>query len=101
MVLLTWNLQGRVKRRPEQAAAIRTVDADVIALQEVTPTTVAPWAEDLLAAGYHVLTTAAGDRPPGRRRLGLVTASRAPLARAPAADVPWPERVLAARTAGV
>src|SRR4029453_10110879 len=75
MWLLTWNVYGRVRRRPEQAAAVLASEADVIAPQEVTPTTVAGWTQDLEAAGYHVLTTAAGPRPEGRRRLGLLLAS--------------------------
>jgi exonuclease III len=101
MWLLTWNVYGRVRRRPEQAAAVLASDADVIALQEVTPTTVTGWTQDLEGAGYHVLTTAAGPRPEGRRRLGLIMASRTPLAAAAPVDVPWPERVLPARTAGL
>jgi exonuclease III len=101
MWLLTWNVYGRVRLRPEQAAAVLASEADVIALQEVTPTTVAGWTEDLRRAGYHVLTTADGPRPADRRRLGLIVASRAPLSGAAPVDVPWPERVLPARTAGL
>jgi endonuclease/exonuclease/phosphatase family metal-dependent hydrolase len=101
MWLLTWNVYGRVRLRPEQAAAVLAAAADVIALQEVTPTTVAGWTEDLRGAGYNVLTTAAGQRPADRRRLGLILASRSPLSAAPPVDVPWPERALAARTAGL
>jgi exonuclease III len=101
MWLLTWNVYGRVRLRPEQAAAVLATEADVIALQEVTPTTVAGWTEDLGAAGYHVVTTADGPRPPDRRRLGLIVASRAPLSPAARVDVPWPERVIATRTAGL
>ena len=63
MWLLTWNVYGRVRLRPEQAAAVLAAAADVIALQEVTPTTVAAWTQDLRAAGYEVLTTADGPRP--------------------------------------
>ena len=33
MWLLTWNVYGRVRRRPEQAAAVLAAAADVIALQ--------------------------------------------------------------------
>jgi exonuclease III len=101
MWLLTWNVYGRVRRRPEQVAAVLAAEADLIALQEVTPTTVAGWTKDLQGAGYQVLTPAAGPGPRGRRRLGLIIASRPPLSAAPPVDVPWPERVLAARTAGL
>jgi exonuclease III len=101
MRLLTWNVAGRVRRRAEQREAVLSVDADVVALQEVTPTTVAGWTEDLGAAGYGVRTTGAGPRPEGRRRLGVLVASREPLRAGPDVDVPWPERLLAVRTGGL
>lgn len=101
MRLLTWNVAGRVRRRPEQAHAVLGVEADVVALQEVTPTTVGAWTQDLREAGYDVLTTAAGPRPEGRRRLGLIMASRLGLSAVPPVGVPWPERVMATRTGGL
>jgi endonuclease/exonuclease/phosphatase family metal-dependent hydrolase len=34
--LVTWNVAGRVTRQPAQAAAVTSLAADVVALQEVT-----------------------------------------------------------------
>jgi len=104
MRVLTWNVAGRVKRRAEQVDAVLGTDADVVALQEVTPTTAAGWATDLEAAGYAVATTGSGPRPPRRRRLGVLTAARGGLeSRSPGegggVGVPWPERLLVARAA--
>jgi exonuclease III len=97
MRLLTWNVAGRVKRRAEQVAAVLGVDADVVALQEVTPTNAAGWVSDLEAAGYAVATTGAGPRPEDRRRLGVLTAARGGLEPIEPIDAPWPERVLGVR----
>jgi exonuclease III len=101
MRVLTWNVAGRVKRRGEQAAAVLEADADVIALQEVTPTTAAGWTADLEAAGYEVATTGHGPRPEGRRRLGVLTAAREQVRELPPPPLPWPERLLAARVGDV
>ncbi len=101
MRLLTWNVAGRVKRRGEQAEALLGAGADVVALQEVTPTTAGGWVADLEAAGYAVATTGGGPRPQGRRRLGVLVAARGGLEPLAGAAVPWPERLLAARVGGV
>lgn len=102
MRLVTWNVAGRVRAQPEQAAAIRAVGADVIALQEVTVRTEPLWQAALADAGFSVLSARAG-LPPGRsrRRLFVLTAARDGLETLPApADAPWPERVLCCRVGG-
>ena len=96
-VVVSWNVAGRVRRVAEQAAALATVDADVVALQEIRATALAAWRSELAAQGYeHLLHS----EPPGtsaERRLGVLIASRLPLERAPSPDgLPWPERHLAA-----
>jgi exonuclease III len=98
MRLVTWNVAGRVRRLPEQAASIAGVGADVVALQEVTARTLPLWRDALAEAGLTACATAlephhrGGD---GRRRLGVLTAAREPLAPARSTPVvPWPERVL-------
>ncbi len=97
MRLVTWNVAGRVTRQPEQAAVISAIGADVVALQEVTARTLPLWRAALADAGLTACEDAL-DTPvaiQGRRRLGVLTAARAPLRRlAEAPDVPWPERVL-------
>ena len=43
MRLITWNVAGRVRRQPEQAEVVARVDADVVALQELTERTLPLW----------------------------------------------------------
>ena len=101
MRLVTWNVAGRVRRQPEQASVLAACGADVVALQEVTRRTRPEWEAALAAAGLgHV--ECALDGPPSRRReLGVLTASRTPLRRLAAPDVPWPERILCCAVGGV
>jgi len=115
--VLTWNVAGRVRRLPEQAEVVGALGADVVALQEITARTLPLWREALAAGGLaHVACALEPERARasaegeasapaargGRRRLGVLTASREPLERLPApGDVPWPERLLAVRTGGV
>jgi exonuclease III len=102
--LLTWNVATRVGRQGEQAAAVVAARPDVVALQEVTARTLPLWREALAGEGYaHCACSLDGLIAPvaGRRPLGVLTATRTPLEVVEAPDVPWPERVLACRTAGV
>jgi exodeoxyribonuclease III len=110
--LVSWNVAGRVGRLAEQAAAVAAVGADVVALQEVTPRTLAPWRDALARAGFGAVrcafdgmvvaggVRAGGPQPGGPRPLAVLTAAREPLERLPAPDVPWPERVLVCRVGG-
>ena len=75
---------------------------DAVALQEVTPSTLAPWREALREHGLaHVLSSMddwiPGEPTPDDRRLGVLIAARHPLDRLTSAFVPWPERLLSAR----
>lgn len=98
--VLTWNVAGRVKDSLErQVAAIGEMPADVLCLQEVTPTTRERWVDVLTRAGMHVAVSPYPVEPHGSRRLAVLIASRAPVAPVPVAGLPWPERHLAARTA--
>jgi exonuclease III len=97
VLLVSWNVAGRKTRLSEQAERVLSLAPDVVCLQEVTPATAEPWAERLAAAG---LTAAIAPLPPARegsRPLAVLTAARDPVDVRPVADVPWPERVLAAR----
>ncbi|HEU4657834.1 MAG TPA: endonuclease/exonuclease/phosphatase family protein [Capillimicrobium sp.] len=100
-VVLSWNVQGRVRSVAGQAAAVAQRPADVVALQEVRVTALPAWQEHLAALGYvhqAASLTDVGPRPP-ERRLGVVVASRTPVrALPPVAELPWPERHLAVRT---
>ncbi len=98
MLLVSWNVAGRVKRLEEQAERLLSLDADVICLQEVTRTTLPRWRQVLGDAGYRGL--AHGDLDSGRSRpLAVLTACREPIEPIVVEGVPWPERVLAVRIA--
>ncbi len=92
--LLTWNVAGRVALQPGQSAAVVRSAPDVVALQEVRPSTAPAWRRALADAGLeHALDS--GEFRCGRRLFNL-TASRWPLAQLPAIGAPQPERVLSA-----
>jgi endonuclease/exonuclease/phosphatase family metal-dependent hydrolase len=100
-VVLTWNVQGRVRSIVEQATALAGRRCDVVALQEVRASALAGWEAALAHLGYpHVAGTLPPDGAPRapERRLGVVVASRTPIELVPAVEVPWPERYLVART---
>ncbi|HZC13586.1 MAG TPA: endonuclease/exonuclease/phosphatase family protein [Thermoleophilaceae bacterium] len=99
MRLLSWNVAGRVTRQPEQAEMIAAIVPDVVALQEVTTRTEPLWRAALAEMEMAGCETTLDGAPstPGRRRLGVLTAAREPLARLASPDVPWPERLLCCR----
>jgi exodeoxyribonuclease-3 len=104
MRVITWNVAGRVRRQPEQAALVTGAGADVVALQEVTARTLPLWREAFAAAGFAGCETALDGAPAGtgRRLLGVLTATRGPLRRLdPPPGVLWPERVLCCAVASV
>jgi exonuclease III len=95
MLLVSWNLAGRVKRLPEQAERLLELNADALCLQELTRTTIPIWRDLLEAAGYAGiahgdLTTTMRNRP-----LAVLTATRSPLHAVLVDDLPWTERALA------
>ena len=96
MRLVTWNVAGRVRRQPEQAEVLARSGADVVALQEVTATTLPLWRASCEAMGLVACECSLDAAPAaaGRRRLGVLVAARVPLRRLDPPPVPWPERVL-------
>src|SRR5690349_9036669 len=96
MRLVTWNVAGRVTRHAEQAAALAEAGADVVCLQEVTARTLPMWRDALAGQGLeHTVTPLDTYTPPGRRRLGVLTAAREPLRELEApGGLPWRERVV-------
>jgi exonuclease III len=80
MRLVTWNVAGRVSRQPEQLAALASLGADVVALQEITKRTWPAWRAGLEELGLpHVRCPLDDGPPPKPRRLAVVTAARAPI----------------------
>jgi exodeoxyribonuclease-3 len=102
--LLSWNVAGRVTRLAEQLETVAEVGADVVCLQEVTPSTAPAWRAALRDRGLEVRTSLddwiPGDPPPEGRRLVVLTAARWPLTGATAAHPPWAERLLSVRIDG-
>jgi exonuclease III len=95
MLLVSWNVAGRVKRLAEQAEQLLALEADLVCLQEVTRSTLPLWRALLHDAGYAGIEH--GELPPsGRARaLAVLTAARGPLHPVLVDGAPWPERVLA------
>jgi endonuclease/exonuclease/phosphatase family metal-dependent hydrolase len=98
-ILLTWNVAGRVGPNQErQIAALAGGAFDVLCLQEVTPRTRERWIEALEGRGLHVAVSEWPVPAAGTRRFAVLVASRRPVGRAGAPELPWPERHLAVRT---
>jgi exonuclease III len=101
VLLVSWNVAGRKTRLQEQAERVLALEPDLVCLQEVTPVTAGAWLERLAEDG---LTGALAPLPKtreGSRPLAVLTAARSGLEIREVADVPWPERVLAARAGGL
>lgn len=96
MLLVSWNVAGRLRRIAEQAARVAALEPDVVCLQEVTARSAPLWEHALRLIGLEHLAHAPQPARSGRRRLAVLTAARLPLEVNPVDGVPWPERVLAA-----
>jgi len=108
LIVVSWNAQGRVRAVPEQAAALAEQAADVVALQEIRVSSLPAWRAELAARGFAHVRSTLDDRDPrvqlpADRRLGVLVAARSELEPLdpPDGDLPWPERVLTVRVAGV
>jgi exonuclease III len=97
VLLVSWNVAGRKTRLHEQADRVLALEPDVVCLQEVTPATAEQWLERLAGTGLSGALAPLPAAREGSRPLAVLTASRLALELVPVADVPWPERVLAAR----
>ncbi len=102
MVLLSWNVAGKVTRMPEQAVRVARLRPDVVCLQEITARAAPLWEHALRTLGLeHVSHPPPPAGPPGERRgrrLAVLTATRAPVTWVGGIDgVPWPERALVVR----
>jgi exonuclease III len=100
--VISWNVARRSSRLAEQAAALAGREPDVVALQEITDTTLPLWRAVLERIGLpHIrasLDTADPARTPAQRRrtgvlLGSSEALRDPTATLP---IPWAETAVAA-----
>jgi exonuclease III len=101
VILVSWNVAGRNSRLREQAERVLEAEPDLVCLQEVTPVTAAGWTEALSGAGLEVAVAPLPRAREGSRPLAVLTAARHELEVIPVEDLPWPERVLAARADGL
>ncbi len=102
MRIVSWNVAGRLKRQPEQAAAVLSMAPDVVALQEVTVNSLPLWRAALEEAGLtHSVTPLDEFVPPKPRRLATFTASRLSLTRLDLGELPWPERAVSVEIDGI
>jgi exonuclease III len=92
--LLSWNVQGKLGRLPEQAAKVASLQPDVVCLQEVTVNSAPLWEHTFGEIG---LVNVFWLRPGKGRRLAVMIAAREPFAGAAVSGVPWPERAISAR----
>src|SRR5215510_12575248 len=79
MRLISWNVNGRVTSLGQQSQALHQRCPDVVALQEILPTTVAHWREQLAQSGlpYSVDSFVLQSSPLGgirRRQYGEILA---------------------------
>lgn len=100
--LLCWNVAGRLRRQEVQAEHVTAVSPDIVCLQEVIPRAAQGWTDHLTGAGFCDVRVADLKGADGRDR-PLLTLVASRWAQEPVAvkGVPWPERVLASRTAGL
>lgn len=99
-VLVSWNVAGRLQKLPRQVERVVAEAPGLVCLQEVTAASTPRRIEVLGAAGLeHVALSDLRARPDAKRPLGVLSAAREPLEVVAVDGLPWPERVLAARTA--
>lgn len=101
MKLLSWNLNARRRCLGDQVAAIAARRPDVVALQEVTTTTVVPLRRKLIERGFLFVVSSFELMPAQAARhdrLGLILASRHPLVPVlhPRFEAIWPRHFLSA-----
>lgn len=98
--LISWNVAGRVKKLTAQVDSVAGYEPHVVALQEVTKTTIPPWRRQLEDRGYWVATSFdlvdEHEVLKGGRKYAVLMASHWPMKALPPMDfdIPWTERVL-------
>jgi len=98
---VSWNVAGRNTRLQEQADRVLSLEPDLVCLQEVTAVTAGPWLERLADGGLNGALAPLPKAREGSRPLAVLTAARGDIEVREVADLPWPERVLAARAGGL
>lgn len=94
--LISWNVAGKAWCLPDQVAALAARNPDIVALQEVRPSTAPRLVEALRDAGLPYALESATRARVHDRRYGVLLASRWPLTPLPEMDIPYQERALSA-----
>lgn len=98
--LISWNVAGRVKKFTAQVESLVGQNPHIIALQEITKTTIPLWRRELEERGYWVITSfdLVDEQGvlKGGRKYAVLTSSKWPIEALSPTDfeVPWPERIL-------
>ncbi len=99
--LISWNVAGRVAKLPRQAERLTDRAPHIVALQEITATTLPLWRSEVESRGYNVLASL--DLAEERnllegRRLSVILASKWAMRTLPPAEfsIPWMERIISA-----
>src|SRR5258705_8306823 len=99
MRVISWNVQGRVKALPDQQKALAECQPDLVALQEVRESTIAPWRAGFQAMGLPFVTESGSLALDQGRKYGVLISSRWPIEPLPWMHMPYHERVLSAHIA--
>jgi exonuclease III len=99
VLLLSWNVQGKLTRLPDQVTRVAQLAPDVVCLQEVTGKGAPLWEHALTELGFKATVHPAPRQRDEvrKRRLAVLTAAREPITASPVESVPWPERALSVR----
>jgi exonuclease III len=97
VLLVSWNVAGRVSRLDEQAERLLALHPDVVCLQELTRATVGRWGERFARAGLTPRLADVSSLTERKRPLAVLTAARGSVETPAIPGLPWPERVLAVR----
>ncbi|MFL5802318.1 MAG: exodeoxyribonuclease III [Roseiflexaceae bacterium] len=99
MRVISWNVQGRLKALPDQLKALAEHQPDLVALQEVRESTIAPWRDGFQAMGLPFVMESVSLALDQGRKYGVLIASRWPIESLPWMHMPYQERVLSAQIA--
>jgi exonuclease III len=99
VLLVSWNVAGRMRRVQEQAERVLALEPDLVCLQELTAPSAGAWRELLDAAGFAVELAPLPRVRESSRPLAVLTAVRGHSRAVPVRDVPWAERVISVRLA--
>jgi exonuclease III len=90
--LVSWNVASKLQRLPDQAAEVVRRNPDLVALQEVTASSIPLWTVALASIGLEHVALA----PERLKRHRVMIAAREPLTPVEAIPAPWPEAVCSA-----